>query len=232
MKANKLFFLLLMMSLETQAQNDIQQSYTAKSIDSVEYKQLLKTYSVYKQLPNGFEKQALFALSHFPELKQAHILFRIKKTATPLTSRPRLLHVFLKPYQRTYLITISQQSIPFLTPILLSHLSFDAQVGVLGHELSHVALYTHQNTWQLLRISLGMLSSSYIDNFENANDHSCIDHGLGYQLLAWSMEVRNALSINKWQGASKLKLNNMNAKERYMNPSSIKAYMQTLPMYH
>lgn len=178
--------------------------------------------------------QVLTALSFYPELRNVRIKFRVRKRKTPLTSRPRILSVFRKKKNRNYVITISNATTDRLTPILLSNLPYNAQIGVLGHELAHISHYNTQNTFQLIGLSLGMLRSTYVDEFEWNTDKSTIEHGLGYQLYDWSSYVRNALNIREWLGASQdvLDADLLKPKERYMNPKTILKHIQSNEQYN
>lgn len=183
----------------------------------------LEQYASNKKFPREIEPQVLTALSYYPELKDIKIEFRIKKRNTPLTSRPRIFSVFRKKKNRKYIITISSESSDRLVPILFSNLPYNAQIGVLGHELAHIADYNTKNTFQLLGLSFGMLSAKYVDKFEWNTDKRTIEHGLGYQLYAWSSYVRKALDIKEWHGASQDvdEGNKPSINERYMGPSTI-----------
>ena len=184
-------------------------------------------YGHFKKIPEQIKPQVLTALSYYPELRPIKIKFRIKRRRIPLTSRPRILSIFRKKKNRNYLITISSKSSLGLSPILLSNLPYNAQIGVLGHELAHISHYNTKNTFQLLGIAFGMLNSRQVDRFEWNTDRLTIAHGLGYQLLDWSVYVRKALRIEGWHGAS-----NKNAielepseNERYMNPETILSFI-------
>src|ERR1041385_1498985 len=98
----------------------------------------LQQYAINKVIPDEFKKPILIALSYFPELKDIHIIFRIKKQYSGLTTKPDLISVFKRKDHRTYLITISNQTIDTLKPLMFQNLTFEEQVGVIGHELSHV----------------------------------------------------------------------------------------------
>ena len=97
--------------------------------------------------------------------------------------------------KREYIVTISNKTIKKLSPILFYNLPFNAQIGVLGHELSHIVTYINNSTLKMLAIPFGFLSRTYVDNFEYYTDFTCIQHGLGYQLLDWSKYVRDTLKI-------------------------------------
>ena len=171
-----------------------------------------------KKMDSTFIKQIQGALLFFPELKNTHITFRVKKTLVPLAARPRIWAVFQKPKNRKYLITISTKTIGQLEPILLNNLSFNAQIGVLGHEISHVADFNSRKSGYFIKLLFMHLSKKAMDIFENNTDKRTITHGLGYQLLAWSTEVRQNLKIKDWGGAEK---NGAQERERYMSPNAI-----------
>ncbi len=173
---------------------------------------------VNKKMDNTFIKQIQGALLFFPELKNTHITFRGKKTLVPLAARPRIWAVFQKPKNRKYLITISSKTIGQLEAILLKNLSFNAQIGVLGHEISHIADFNSRKGGYFIKLLFMQLSKKAMDIFENDTDKRTIKQGLGYQLLSWSTEVRQNLKIKDWGGAEK---NGIQERERYMSPNAI-----------
>ncbi|MBF2709593.1 hypothetical protein [Flavobacterium soyangense] len=183
-----------------------------------------------KVLSTKYENQMLIALSYFPELKDTKIKFRIKNSTTPLTTRPTLYSMFRSAKKRTYIITISEKSTKYLDTILLKKLNYNAQIGVLGHELCHVSDYLNKGfskMWNVVVIEI--FSKRAVDKFEFNTDLNCINHGLGYQLLDWSINVRENLKRANWLGPINLTTNKK--KERYMNPSTIKDFLSTNILY-
>jgi hypothetical protein len=173
---------------------------------------------VNKSMDSVFMAQIKGALLFYPELKNRKIRFRIRNVKSPLAARPTFWAIFQKPENRTYLITISSKTSKQFSPILLKNLSFNAQIGVLGHELSHIAFYNQQRGGYFIRLVFMQLSTKAMDKFENDTDKRCIEHGLGYQLLAWSTEVREKLKIKTWRGVDDT---SALERERYMSPASI-----------
>ena len=171
-----------------------------------------------KQMDSIYKQQISGALLFYPALKNIKIKFKIKKTIVPLSARPRLWAMFQKSKNRHYLIVISSASIGKLEPILLKNLSFNAQVGVLGHEISHIAEFNQKKRGYFIKLLFWQLSKKKMDIFENNTDKRTIEYGLGYQLLAWSTEVRQNLKIKDWGGADK---NGVQERERYMSPKTI-----------
>ena len=182
-----------------------------------------------KLMPTEYASVIKLALMYYPELAHTHIKIRVKKQPSPLTARPSVWAMFQQPAKRKYLITISNKVAPQFSAILLSNLSFIAQVGVIGHELSHVVDYNNQKGRYFIKLLAMQLNSKAINKFEYATDMRCIAHGLGYQLLAWSTEVRLKLNLVQWKGIKEL---NKPGNERYMNPESIKRAMVESKMHN
>lgn len=188
----------------------------------------LQQYGKNKELPVQYKEPILTALSHFPELKDVHIVFRIRKAYTPLTTKPNFAGIFKRKGHRTYIITISNQTIDTLTRLLFKNLTFEEQVGVIGHELSHVVDFNSKNFPQTVAIGFGHLSKKYIDRMEFNTDRICVLHGLGEYLLAYSKHVRETMHVHNWRGVDYVNKGNGNGHyERYMNPETIEKYMST-----
>lgn len=225
----RLFFILcLLIPLTTGAQTTIG-NIRLELVDTIG----IPSFLVHKKIPEALKEQAIVALSHYPELHDVKIEFRLRKGITPLSSRPQIISVLKARKNRTYIITISTKSNKRFSPILFHNLPKDAQIGVLGHELGHVVTYLSKNNIQLMVLPFKLMNTKYTDCFEFNTDLIAIQHGLGRELYAWSSFVRQALDIEEWRGASKGQqtgspvVNN----ERYMNPETIQKYMDSIPIY-
>jgi hypothetical protein len=181
----------------------------------------LLQYGLNKQLPPGYEKEVLEALSYFPELKKVKIKFVVKKSLSTLKTKPTFVSVFLPRGHRSYIITISNKTIDKLTPVMFANLPEEARIGIAGHELSHVADLSSRTTWQCFKVGMGHLSPRYLDRFEYNTDLICIKHGLGKNLEAWSSYIRNTMHTVFWRGAGYVNKGDMGY-ERYMNPLTLK----------
>jgi len=190
---------------------------------------LLNEYGQNKILVNQYALATLVALSYFPELKNVHIEF-ITKPAYSLLKTSPVPGGIMSRKTRAYKIVISDSTMWKLDPIMLKRMDFNTQVGVLGHELSHVADFTRRSFANLTGTGIGHLSSKYIDRFEYNTDSICIAHSLGYQLLAWSRFVRKALNTTNYDGADNI--NKPMLHERYMNPETIIERMKKLAIYN
>ena len=198
------------------------------STDSINIYKYSDTTFINKTIPLEFKDAIQIALQNYPELKQINIRFKIKKTKSPLSARPTILSVFRKPNKRKYLVTISNLSKKEFNSILLKNLNFNSQIGVLGHELAHIQHYNSKRRIYFIGLALKHLNKKAIDSFEFNTDKICIEHGLGYQLLSWSKEVRQKLDLKQWGGSNKPN----GKRERYMNPETIINSMRWLSIYN
>ena len=224
-----LTIIILFFSLDGVSQKPVKE-FSTGSFSDEDYATTKQKIGINKEIPRQYEKQILIALTYFPELINTSIEFRIKHVHTPLASRPSWISVVRENEYRKYIITISDSTEGSLMPILLKNMDFNAQVGVIGHELSHISDFISKNSFGLMRVGVGNLSQKFLDRFEYRTDSICIAHGLGYQLLSWSIFVRKALHYQNWDGADNIDKGPM-VRERYMNPLTIKKRISNLPMY-
>lgn len=194
-------------------------------IDTSHHRREINIYCKNISIPPLYQAPVKAALIHFPELAQTRIHVRTRHRCTPLSTRPSWFNIFRRGDKRLYIITISDKTIPRLEPILFNQLSYEAQIGVIGHELSHVTDFRRRNFFSLLRVGWGNFSSRYLDRLEYKTDSICIQHGLATNLLAWSLFVRHALHIKNWRGANNIS-ERQPGKERYMNPGTIEAIIK------
>ncbi len=221
--------LLLLMKI-SEAQNPSPVKHFERSdFSAADSIHLLNTYGKNKVLIPRFALQSLIALSYFPELKNTYIRFILMPAHSPLCTRPVFPSVLREGDKRYFTITISDSTMWKLEPITLQHMDFNAQVGVLGHELSHVSDFSRRSLLNLAGTGIGHLSSKYIDKFEYRTDSICIAHGLGYQLLSWSIFVRETLNTKDYDGADNI--DKPMQHERYMNPPTIMERMKTDVLY-
>lgn len=158
---------------------------------------LHRKFNINKDIPEQYELQCLIALSYFPELKDDHIVFLPKKIRTTMATRPHADAIFYQKEKRTYQIFINNL-IENKDGINFDDVPFNAQIGLIGHELGHVADYKQKNMIRILANGIAyVLSSSYRKAFEANVDNITIEHGLGWQLHAFADFVFNDARISK-----------------------------------
>tara|TARA_R110002073_G_C9431889_1_gene576799 strand:- start:244 stop:1002 length:759 start_codon:yes stop_codon:yes gene_type:complete len=172
--------------------------YTREYVEQDElnrYESLMAQFGNNKKLPVGFELQTLLALSHFPQLRDTKINFIVDDVSIPLSSRPLWSSLHRSAKNRTYQVIIDNELVGSREALLLKNQPFNAQVGIIGHELAHTAYYLDRSFFGILGDALCQLSDCRI-NFERATDRRLIDHGLGWQRFDHARFVRGRMTLN------------------------------------
>lgn len=145
-----------------------------------------------KILPPGFEVAAAIACSAFPELKDVNIEMVLTPGGAPMEATVDVSSLFGSREDRRYKILLNDAKGGFFDPILLRALPFDAQVGVIAHELGHVVYYHKLNLLQFGKWGLKYLRD---DEFraihERSTDLMPVYYGLGSQIYQYAWFVRH-----------------------------------------
>ena len=161
-----------------------------KAKEQQRFAQLLERYGENKELPEGYELQALLALSHYPELAHVRIRFIVDDVDIPLSSRPHWASLLNSAQNRTYLVVIDSDRDGGRDALLLKNQPFNAQIGIIGHELAHTVYYLDRSLFGIIGDALCQLSDCRVE-FERATDRRLISYGLGWQRFDHALFVRS-----------------------------------------
>jgi hypothetical protein len=151
---------------------------------------LKKTFGKKKKLPRGYGLHALVALSHYPELKDIAIEFIYKDSDATAYCRPVFSSMFHSATERTYRVVISKKIRHSKEPVRFHSLSFSAQIGVIGHELGHVAHFVEKSAFEMAELGIRYLQSDdFKRELEIGTDLRAIHHGFGHQLLEYALLI-------------------------------------------
>ena len=187
-----------------------------------QYQQLLAEFGRNKELPEGYELQALLALSHYPELKETRIRFVVDDVNIPLSSRPHWATMLRSAGKRTYLVVIDSQREGGREELLLKKQPFNAQTGIIGHELAHTVYYLDRSFFGILNDALCQLSNCRI-NFERQTDQRTVDYGLGWQRYDHSVFLRTSFGRDPFAEP--------NPGSAYLAPRELLSLMEANPAY-
>lgn len=158
------------------------------------YSQLKKEFGKKKNLPRGYGLHALIALSQYPELKDISIEFVFKETDASAFCRPVFSSLLNSARERTYRVGISKKIRSSKKRVLFHNLSFNAQVGVLAHELSHVVLFIEKSAIEMAELGIQYVEdNSFKRSIEMGTDLNAIRHGFGYQLLEYAILIEELM---------------------------------------
>ncbi len=187
---------------------------TQQQIDS-----LLTIYGNNKIFIEEYLEPTLIALSHYPELKDTKIEFKYSKEATTMAARPKPLSML---WSRRYVVVINNRD--EFDGIYLSNVPFNAQIGIIGHELAHIVDYQNHNLIGVVGILMRYASPSRRALFEKEIDRATIDRGLGWQLHDWAQ-----FSLSDESGSSEeyKKFKNIH----YLTPAQIEQLIHHHSLY-
>jgi hypothetical protein len=144
-----------------------------------------------KGLPPGFEVAGAIAYSAYPELSDVEIDMVLVNGGAPMESRPEIATLLGPRKDRRYLVLLNNEQPSYFEPILLRSLPFDAQVGILAHELGHIVYYEQLNIFQIAKWGLEYLrSDDFRAKHERTTDLMPVYHGLGSQIYRYAYFVR------------------------------------------
>lgn len=145
-----------------------------------------------KGLPEGFEVAAAIAYSAFPQLKDVKIDMVLQPKGAPMESSLNVWTLLIPGRKnRQYRILLNDADETYFDPILLRALPFDAQVGILAHELGHVVYYHKLNIFQFGKWGLRYLKSAeFRATHERTTDLMPVYYGLGSQIYQYAYFVR------------------------------------------
>ncbi|NQV69668.1 MAG: hypothetical protein HQ498_06550 [Pseudohongiella sp.] len=192
---------------------------------------LLAEFGQHKELPINFELQTLLALSHYPELKDIKIRFIIDDVGIPLSSRPHWASMLRSASNRSYQVIMDSNLEGPRDVLLLKNQPFNAQIGIIGHELAHTVYYLNRSFWGIIADALCQLNACRID-FERATDRRLISYGLGWQRYDHATFVRRRFAPDPKSNANaELSSTTEVGRGAYMSPEELLAIMRNIDSY-
>lgn len=218
----KILFVILVCTSGLNAQVPIPCRYI-DSASSVKIKEsLLSKFGTNKFFIPQFRLQCLIALSYYPSLKDVHIDFVFSDITTTMQCRPTIHSIIQNLPQKEYIIYINNNK--NFEGVLLENVPFNAQIGVIGHELAHIIDYEDKNTIGVINRGLDYLSDKKKKEYEQFIDSLTIKNGLGWQLYDWADFV-----LNKSHASNEYKDFKRNT---YLTPEKIKSYIFKEEIYN
>lgn len=139
-----------------------------------------------KIIPESIKKEAIEALSFYPELHDTPIEFkfkdRIKKST--MQAQPKFSSFFGSKKNRKYIILISRSIQIEDEDFTMDDIPSDVKVGWIGHELGHVMDYRDRTNLGMIIFGIKYLFSfNAIKKIERTADAYAISHGMGDYIL-------------------------------------------------
>lgn len=146
-------------------------------------------------IPTSIQREALMALSHYPELKNTAIEFRFKEQIDKsiMQAQPSFLSLFKSKKNRKYYILISKTFEIEGKKYSTINIPENVMIGWLGHELGHVMDYKERSSLNLIWFGLKYyFSDDAIKEAERAADTYAVHKNMDSYIL----ETKNFILNN------------------------------------
>lgn len=162
---------------------------TQEYIKEEEVKNLIpeikKEFSNHKHVPTDLEIPFYIAISQFPELKDVYIDVKKKHFDLTLQAQPVPNFIFKKKVDRKYRINLNIDQ-KKSHGVIFENLPFDAQVGIMAHELCHIISYKEKSNLEMIIFAIRFLGIKFRRKIEKDTDREVIKRGFGWQMYEWA----------------------------------------------
>ncbi len=160
---------------------------------------ILHNMNAQHTVPETVEKEAVLALSFYPQLDNSHITFKFKKKIKKsiMQVRPTFWSFFKSKKNRRYVILISEHFSLANKRLRMDSIPSEILIGWFGHELGHIMDYKNRSNLGLLAFGFKyLLSNSYIVEAERAADSYAVAHGMEQYILKTKNFILNQAGVS------------------------------------
>ncbi len=176
-----------------------------------------------KTIPIAILKEAIIALSHYPELENTPIEFKFKKKIKKsfMQAQPEVMGLFKKRNNRSYKVLISRNFHIDNEEFDISEIPSDVLVGWLGHELGHIMDYRERSGFNMIMFGIRYLTSKkFLQEAERVADIYAVNHGLSKYILATKEFILNHAHLSDGYKAK--------IRRHYLSPEEILLLVEEL----
>ncbi|MBA6313598.1 hypothetical protein [Cellulophaga baltica] len=146
-------------------------------------------------IPDTIRKEAEFALSHYPELKNTRIEFKFKKDIKKsiMQAQPSFLSLLRPKKKRSYYIFISENFEIEGQKFATKDIPENVMIGWLGHELGHVMDYRNRSSLNLIWFGIKYY---FIDASIKEAERAADSHAVAKNLDGYILDTKNFILNN------------------------------------
>ncbi|WP_282132260.1 hypothetical protein [Cellulophaga baltica] len=146
-------------------------------------------------IPDTIRKEAEFALSHYPELKNTRIEFKFKKDIKKsiMQAQPSFLSLLRPKKKRSYYIFISENFEIEGQKFATKDIPKNVMIGWLGHELGHVMDYRNRSSINLIWFGIKYY---FIDASIKEAERAADSHAVAKNLDGYILDTKNFILNN------------------------------------
>lgn len=149
----------------------------------------MEAYAQNKDIPDEVREEILFALSHFPELKETPIEFKFKKKVSKsiMQAQPKVGSLLTRHRRnRAYVIKMTENfKVGDTTMSMVDEVPSSVLAGWIGHELGHIMDYRERNVFNMIFFGIAYsFSKSFLMGAERRADGYAVQKNMGNFIVA------------------------------------------------
>lgn len=150
---------------------------------------LQRVYGSNKHIPQKFVLPFYYALSYYPELAALSISIREKKLKSTMAARPAAMRTLFRSRSKRHYIIYVNTDASHASP-QYHEFTFNAQIGLFGHELAHFLHYLPMGKFSLIREAIHYRKDDFKGPYERRTDSVTIARGLGWQCYDFASQLQ------------------------------------------
>jgi hypothetical protein len=173
-----------------------------------------------------------YVLGFYPKMLVGSIRVEFKSSIAIAQVKPRFSSIFKAPKDRVYKITFSKSTQSTLDSVMISKLSYNAQLGLIAMQVSRIEDFSTGGFLDFLGWYIKRLSRKARNKMDAEAELKTLEVGLGYQLLALNQENAEKLKIDNWQNTRGYASYVKYTRNRAMKPEMVSNFISDLPIYN
>ena len=172
-----------------------------------------------------------YLLRFYPKMLLKNIRVEFKNSIAIAGVKPEFSSIFKAPQDRVYIMTFSRSTQSTLDSVMISHLTFNSQLGLIANQLSQVEDFSTGGVLDFTAWYFRRLFRKARNRMDADAEFKTLEVGLGYQLLSLNKENEEKLKIENWQNTRGYARYFKYTRNRAMKPAIVSNFISDLPIY-
>lgn len=178
-----------------------------------------------------FKNYFNYVLSHYPKITYKKLYISSKKSNKITGFKTKLLSILSAPEDRNYYIYFSNKAESTLDTVTFFSLTTDSKIALISKQISMVEVCGNSGFFDMIGLYFKKRSIKKSKELNKDINLKSIEAGLGYQLLDYTLEVKEKLDFENWSDKKLYKKYYEKNTHHLMEYDAIKTYMYDYPVY-
>ncbi len=172
-----------------------------------------------------------YVLCLYPKITYKRLYISSKKSNKISHLKTKLLSIISTPEDRNYFIYFSKKAESTLDTVSFFNLTTDSKIALISKQISMVEVCGNSGFFDMIGLYFKKRSIKRSKDLNKDINLKSIEAGLGYQLLDYTLEVKEKLDFENWADKKLHKKYYLKNTYHLMEYDAIKTYMYDYPVY-